>query len=77
MVHRPKLRPFGSSFRFIWLESKAKELMIHVDNAPAHNSRMTRNFFKRNPLNNGGEVFCLNIDCIELVCQSNQSFRNP
>jgi hypothetical protein len=24
--------------------------MVHVDNAPAHNSRMTRNFFEHNPL---------------------------
>jgi hypothetical protein len=25
-------------------------MMVHVDNAPAHNSRMTRNFFGHNPL---------------------------
>jgi hypothetical protein len=24
--------------------------MVHVDNAPAHNSRVTRNFFEHNPL---------------------------
>jgi hypothetical protein len=24
--------------------------MVHVDNAPDHNSRMTRNFFEHNPL---------------------------
>jgi hypothetical protein len=24
--------------------------MVHVDNAPAHNSRITRNFFEYNPL---------------------------
>jgi transposase len=50
MVHRSKRDPFGSKFLFIWLESKAKQLMVHVDNATAHNSRMTRNFFEHNPL---------------------------
>jgi hypothetical protein len=28
-------------FLSIWLESNAKEWMVHVDNAPPHNSRMT------------------------------------
>jgi histone-lysine N-methyltransferase SETMAR len=50
MVHRLKLGPFGSKFLSIWLESKAKELMVHVGNAPAHNSKMTRNLFEHNPL---------------------------
>jgi hypothetical protein len=50
MVHRSKLGLFGSKFLSIWLESKAKRLMVHVDNAPAHNSRMTPNFFKHNQL---------------------------
>jgi histone-lysine N-methyltransferase SETMAR len=30
--------------------SPSKKLMIHVDNALAHNSRMTRNFFEHGPL---------------------------
>jgi hypothetical protein len=50
MVHRSKLGPFGSKFLSIWLESKVKQLMVHVDNVPAHNSRMTRNFFEQNQL---------------------------
>jgi histone-lysine N-methyltransferase SETMAR len=50
MVHRSKLGFFGSKFLSIWLESKAKRLMVHVDNAPVHNSRMTRNFLEHNPL---------------------------
>jgi hypothetical protein len=50
MAQRSKLGPFDSKFLSIWLESKAKELMIHVDNAPTHNLKMTRNFFEHNPL---------------------------
>jgi hypothetical protein len=50
MVHRSKLGPFGSKFLSIWLDFKAKTLIIHVDNAPAHNSRMTQNFSVHNPL---------------------------
>jgi hypothetical protein len=37
-------------FLSIWLESNAKEWMVHGDNAPPHNSRMTRNVFEHNPL---------------------------
>jgi hypothetical protein len=29
---------------------QSKKLMVQVNNAPAHNSRMTRNFFEHNPL---------------------------
>jgi hypothetical protein len=29
---------------------QGKKLMVHVDNAPAHNSRTTRNFLEHNPL---------------------------
>jgi hypothetical protein len=50
MVHRSKLVPFGVKFLSIWLESKAKKLMFHRDNAPAHNSRMPLNFFEHDPL---------------------------
>jgi hypothetical protein len=50
MVHRSKLDPFGSKFLSIWLESKAKELRVHVGNTPAHNSKMTQQFFEYNPL---------------------------
>jgi hypothetical protein len=49
MVHKSKYGSFGSKFLSIQPESKAKELMVHVDSAPAHNSRMTRNFFEDNP----------------------------
>jgi hypothetical protein len=50
MVHRSKLGSYGSKFLSIWRESKAKRLMVHVDNAPAHNSKTTRNSFEQNPL---------------------------
>jgi hypothetical protein len=49
-VQRPTLGPFVSKFLSLWLESKAKELMVHIDNAPAHNSRITGNLFEDNSL---------------------------
>jgi hypothetical protein len=30
--------------------SPRQKMIVHIDNAPAHNSRMTRNFFEHNPL---------------------------
>jgi hypothetical protein len=50
MARRSKFDPCGSKFLSIWLESKAKDLMIHIDKAPAHNSIITRNFFEHKPL---------------------------
>jgi histone-lysine N-methyltransferase SETMAR len=50
MGHGSKLDPFGSKFLSIWLESMAKELMVRVDNAPAHNLRVMRSFVEHNRL---------------------------
>jgi hypothetical protein len=39
---------FNVSFHLAGVQGK--KLMVHFGNAPAHNSRMTRNFFEHNPL---------------------------
>jgi hypothetical protein len=30
--------------------ARGRKQVVHIDNAPAHNSRMTQNFFRHNPL---------------------------
>jgi hypothetical protein len=50
MVNRSKLGSFGSKFLSIWLSSRQQKMIVHVDNAPAHNSRMARNCSEHNPL---------------------------
>jgi hypothetical protein len=50
MVHRSKLSSFGPKFLSLWLEPKTKELMIHIENAPAHSSRMEGKVSEHNPL---------------------------
>jgi histone-lysine N-methyltransferase SETMAR len=44
------LAPLIQSFFPSGWSPRQNKLMVHVDNAPAHNSRMTQNFFQNNPL---------------------------
>jgi hypothetical protein len=34
-----------------WWNPGQRKLAVHIDNAPTHNSRMTRHFFETGPLN--------------------------
>jgi hypothetical protein len=52
MHHGSEITTWSLWFKvsFHLAELQGKKLMVHLGNAPAHNSRMTRNFFEHNPL---------------------------